>query len=156
MSRNTLSNKLTLGALGVAVTGGMLLASSAFAAKPLAQGYQLAAAEQTKTAEGKCGEGKCGANKTAAAKTAEGKCGEGKCGDASFARTDTDNDGRVSRAEFLTRAPGRSADFEKIDADHNDFISQVEAYKFLRSVYEANGKEIPADKFTIAELINTK
>ena len=156
-------NKLSLGAIGVAVTGGMLLASSAFAAKPLPQGYQLAAAQATKTAEGKCGEGKCGSDaaakktsKAAEGKCGEGKCGEGKCGDASFAKTDTDNDGRVSRPEFLAVAPTRSAEFDKLDADHNNYISELEAYKYLKATYEANGKKIPADKFSIAELIEKK
>lgn len=43
------------------------LASSAFAADALPQGYQPAAAE--KTSEGKCGEGKCGASETGAKAT---------------------------------------------------------------------------------------
>jgi uncharacterized low-complexity protein len=157
MSRNSSFNKATLGAVGIALTGGVLLASSAFAAQPLAQGYLLTAAPTSKTAEGKCGEGKCGGSK-AAAKTAEGKCGEGKCGegkcgDESFAKTDANNDGKVSLPEFLAVAPKREADFNKIDADKNSFISQAEAYKFLRSVYEANGKEMPADKFSIAAVL---
>lgn len=60
-----------------------------FALSPLAQGYQVAAAE--KTHDGKCGEGKCGARKdakvaddkdtaTKTIKARDGKCGEGKCG----------------------------------------------------------------------------
>ena len=158
MSRNQSFNKASLGAVGIVLTSGMLLANSAFASQPLAQGYLLTAAPVTKTAEGKCGEGKCGASKSAAAKTAEGKCGEGKCGegkcgDESFAKTDANNDGKVSKAEFLAVAPKREADFNKIDGDHNGFISQAEAYTFLRSVYEANGKEIPADKFSIAGVL---
>lgn len=149
--------KPRLGVIGIAVTGGMLLANSAFASQPLASGYLLAAAPPAKTAEGKCGEGKCGsgaaAKKTAEGKCGEGKCGEGKCGDESFAKTDANDDGKVSRAEFLTVAPKREADFGKIDTDGNGFISQAEAYKFLRSVYESNGKEIPADKFSIAAVL---
>ncbi|HEY5761066.1 MAG TPA: hypothetical protein VIU34_34830 [Steroidobacter sp.] len=158
MSRNQSFNKAGLGAVGIALTSGMLMANSAFASQPLAQGYLLTAAPVTKTAEGKCGEGKCGASKAAAAKTAEGKCGEGKCGegkcgDESFAKTDANNDGKVSKVEFLAVAPKREADFNKIDADHSGFISQAEAYTFLRSVYEANGKEIPADKFSVAGVL---
>jgi len=65
----------TLGLLGAALIGGLVLGNSAFAAEPLAQGYQLAAAKAS--GEGKCGEGKCGASEKAGA---EGKCGEGKCG----------------------------------------------------------------------------
>ena len=49
-----------------------------FVVSTLKAGYQLAAAEDTKPAEGKCGEGKCGEKKPE--KTEEGKCGEGKCG----------------------------------------------------------------------------
>lgn len=85
MSRSI--NKPALAAL----TGGLLLSTSAFAATPLVQGYMLGAetataaqttdAKGTKAAEAKCGakaaEAKCGAHK---AKAAEGKCGEGKCG----------------------------------------------------------------------------
>jgi uncharacterized low-complexity protein len=158
MSRNPSFNKATLGAVGIALTSGMLLATSAFATQPVSNGHLLTAAPASKTAEGKCGEGKCGASKAAAAKTAEGKCGEGKCGegkcgDASFAKTDADNDGKVSKAEFLAKAPKREADFAKIDADNNGFISQAEAYKFLRSVYEANGREMPADKFSVAAVL---
>lgn len=158
MSRNSSFNKAGLGAVGIALTSGMLLASSAFATQPMANGYLLTAAPVSKNAEGKCGEGKCGASKVAAAKSAEGKCGEGKCGegkcgDESFAKTDANNDGKVSKAEFLAVAPKREADFNKIDADMNGFISQAEAYKFLRSVYEANGKQMPADKFSIAAVL---
>ena len=157
MSRNQSFNKAGLGAVGIALTSGMLLANSAFASQPLAQGYLLTAAPVSKSAEGKCGEGKCGASKGAKTagegKCGEGKCGEGKCGDESFAKTDANNDGKVSKAEFLAVAPKREADFNKIDADHNAFISQAEAYTFLRSVYAANGKEIPADKFSIAGVL---
>lgn len=153
MSRNPSFNKAGLGAISVVLTSGMLLANSAFAAQPMSNGYLLTAAPMSKTAEGKCGEGKCGASKAAAAKTAEGKCGEGKCGDESFAKTDADNDGKVSKAEFLAKAPTRETYFDQVDADHNGFINQAEAYKFLRSVYEANGMEMPADKFSIAAVL---
>jgi uncharacterized low-complexity protein len=100
-----------------------------------------------KTAEGKCGEGKCGASAKAANKTAEGKCGEGKCGDASFAKTDRSGDGRVSRAEFLAVAPTRAADFPKLDVDRDGFISEQEAYDYLKATYAANGKPMPAGVF---------
>jgi uncharacterized low-complexity protein len=99
MSRK--SNKHRIGLIAVALAGGMNLASSAFAVEALPQGYQVASA----------------------VKAGEGKCGEGKCGDASFSRTDTDDDGRVSRKEFLAVAPTRGADFEVIDADHDGFLS---------------------------------
>jgi uncharacterized low-complexity protein len=127
----------------------MLLANSAFAAQPLANGYLLTAAPVSKTAEGKCGEGKCGASKAAAAKAAEGKCGEGKCGDDSFAKTDADHDGKVSKAEFLAVAPQREAEFSKIDADRDGSISKAEAAQHLSAVYEANGKKMPANKFSM-------
>jgi uncharacterized low-complexity protein len=44
MSR--MSNKSRIGLIAVALAGSMNLASSAFAADPLPQGYQLAAAEK--------------------------------------------------------------------------------------------------------------
>ncbi|MDI9719141.1 EF-hand domain-containing protein, partial [Pseudomonas aeruginosa] len=71
-------------------------------------------------------------------------CGEGKCGDASFARTDTDHDGKVSRAEFLAVAKDRAGEFDSIDSDHDGVISEAEAYEHLRKTYEANGKPMPA------------
>ncbi|WP_448145185.1 HvfA family oxazolone/thioamide-modified RiPP metallophore [Pseudomonas silesiensis] len=146
MSR--ISNNARFGLIAIALAGGLNLASSAaFAAEALPQGYQLASA--VKAGEGKCGEGKCGAEETGAkATTAEGKCGEGKCGDASFARTDTDDDSLVSRKEFLAVAPTRGADFEVIDADHDGFLSEAETYKYMKNVYESNGKEAPTELFS--------
>jgi uncharacterized low-complexity protein len=124
MSRK--SNKHRIGLIAVALAGGMNLASSAFAVEALPQGYQVASA----------------------VKAGEGKCGEGKCGDASFSRTDTDDDGRVSRKEFLAVAPTRGADFEVIDADHDGFLSEAETFKYMKEVYESNGKEAPKELFT--------
>jgi len=164
------SRSTTAGMLGVALAG-LVLGQSAFAMQPLAQGYMVAASHAAgegkcgegkcgadkaktagktsagKTAEGKCGEGKCGADAKAAGKTAEGKCGEGKCGDASFAKTDRSGDGRVSRAEFLAVAPTRAADFPKLDVDSDGFISEKEAYDYLKATYAANGKPMPAGLF---------
>ena len=99
-----------------------------------------------KSAEGKCGEGKCGAD--AKATQSEGKCGEGKCGDASFAKTDADGDGFVSRAEFLAVAPTRAAEFQKIDSNGDGKISEQEAYDYLKAIYTANGKPVPKDLFS--------
>ncbi|MFQ6309949.1 HvfA family oxazolone/thioamide-modified RiPP metallophore [Lysobacter capsici] len=144
------SRSTTAGMLGVALAG-LVLGQSAFAMQPLAQGYMVAASHAA--GEGKCGEGKCGADKAksanakAAGKTAEGKCGEGKCGDASFAKTDRSGDGRVSRAEFLAVAPTRAADFPKLDVDRDGFISEKEAYDYLKATYAANGKPMPAGLF---------
>lgn len=142
MSR--ISTNTRMGLIAVALVGGINLTSSAFAAQALPQGYQLASA--TKAAEGKCGEGKCGASDKVA--EAEGKCGEGKCGDASFSRTDTDDDSQVSRKEFLAVAPTRGADFEVIDADHNGFLSEAETYNYMKQVYQSNGKDAPEELFT--------
>lgn len=158
MSRITTSRKTAMGMIGAALAGTVLLSGSVFAVEPLAQGYQVAAAD-TKTAEGKCGEGKCGSDSSTQAgktgnqkaeaegKCGEGKCGEGKCGDASFSKNDTDKDGFVSRAEFLKVVPSGQAAFEKIDADHNGLISEAEAYEHLRVTYTANGKETPKNLF---------
>lgn len=121
----------------------------AAAIQPLA----ISAVAMSAAAEGKCGEGKCGANKATTgkpagkAKVAEGQCGEGKCGDASFARTDRDHDGRVSRAEFNAVAATRAAEFDRIDTDHDGYISEQEAHDYLRSVYTANGKPMPKGLF---------
>lgn len=146
----TLLSKNQLGLLAVALAGSLNLASSAFAVEALPQGYQLASA--AKAGEGKCGEGKCGASGAQAAPTkatqAEGKCGEGKCGDASFARTDADHDGRVSRAELLAVAPKANAEFEAIDANHDGFLSEGEVYQFRKHQFDSNGNPFPADLYS--------
>ncbi|WP_371233566.1 hypothetical protein ACAW63_10750 [Pseudomonas sp. QE6] len=145
-------SKTQLGLLAVALAGGLNLASSAFAVEALPQGYQLASAE--KAGEGKCGEGKCGASGAQAkasqtkATGTEGKCGEGKCGDASFARTDADHDGRVSRAELLAVAPKANAEFDAIDANHDGFLSEGETYQFRKNQFDSNGKPFPSDLYS--------
>jgi uncharacterized low-complexity protein len=149
MSRTPVSNKTRIGLLAVALAGGMNLASTAFAVEQLPQGYQLAAAE--KAGEGKCGEGKCGEGKCggeAKATQAEGKCGEGKCGDASFARTDTDGDGRVSLKELLAVAPNGSDEFKAMDSNADGYLSEAEVYKFRSNQYTSNGKKVPTELFT--------
>lgn len=141
------SNKTRIGLLAVALVGGINFASTAFSAEALPQGYQLASAE--KTSEGKCGEGKCGASEASAQKTqAEGKCGEGKCGDASFARTDTDHDGRVSLKELLAVAPKGTEEFKAMDTNGDGFLSEGEVYKFRTNQYISNGKKVPTELFT--------
>ncbi|MNU78955.1 EF hand [compost metagenome] len=141
------SNKTRIGLIAVALVGGINFASSAFSAEALPQGYQLASAE--KTSEGKCGEGKCGASEAGAQKTqAEGKCGEGKCGDASFARTDTDDDGRVSLKELLAVAPKGTEEFKAMDTNGDGFLSEGEVYKFRTNQYTSNGKKVPTELFT--------
>lgn len=146
MSRTPLpTSKTRLGLLTIALVGGINMTSAAFAVEALPQGYQLASAE--KAGEGKCGEGKCGAG-GAKATQAEGKCGEGKCGDASFARTDSDHDGRVSRAELLAVAPRANAEFDAIDANHDGFLSEGEVYQFRKHQFDANGKPFPNDLYS--------
>lgn len=147
MSRNQLPGKTRIGLIAVALAGGLnLVSSAAFAVEALPQGYQLAAAD--KAAEGKCGEGKCGATESSNTKAAEGKCGEGKCGDASFARTDTDDDGRVSLKELLTVAPQGGAEFTAMDSNKDGFLSEGEVYTFRSNQYLSNGKPVPTELFT--------
>jgi uncharacterized low-complexity protein len=147
MSRIQFPNKTRIGLMVVALTGGMNLASNAFAMEALPQGYQLASAE--KAGEGKCGEGKCGASEASNKATqAEGKCGEGKCGDASFARTDADHDGRVSLKELLTVAPKGGEEFKAMDTNTDGYLSEAEVYKFRTNQYTSNGKKVPTELFT--------
>ncbi|EKT4523374.1 hypothetical protein QEM13_002637 [Pseudomonas putida] len=147
MSRHPFPNKTRLGLLTIALVGGINVTSAAFAVEALPQGYQLAAAE--KAGEGKCGEGKCGASGAQAKATqAEGKCGEGKCGDASFARTDANHDGRVSRAELLAVAPKANAEFDAIDANHDGYLSEGEVYQFRKNQFDANGNPFPSDLYS--------
>ncbi len=161
MSRSQFPSKTRLGLLTIALVGGINMTSAAFAVDAMPQGYQLASAQKagegkcgasgakaTQT-EGKCGEGKCGADGAQAKATqAEGKCGEGKCGDASFARTDTNHDGRVSRAELLAVAPKANAEFDAIDANHDGFLSEGEVYQFRKNQFDANGKPFPSDLYS--------
>ncbi|MBV4552560.1 hypothetical protein HU742_015555 [Pseudomonas sp. SWRI102] len=167
MTRTKNSNAARFALAALALSGGLSLAQSAFAVDALPQGYQLASAEKTSEgkcgegkcgaaesgkkvtdAEGKCGEGKCGADESGKKITAaEGKCGEGKCGDASFARTDIDDDARVSLKEFLTVAPTQQAEFEKMDTNHDGYLSEAETYKYRTGQYTANGKKVPTELF---------
>lgn len=147
MSRNQTNKTTGLGFMAVALAGGLNLSSAAFAMDSLPQGYQLATL--VKVGEGKCGEGKCGATESNTKVTAtEGKCGEGKCGDASFATTDTDDDHLVSRKEFLAVAPTRAEVFNEIDTDRDGFLSEAETFKYMKNVYESNGKDLPQGLFT--------
>ncbi|HEY5803636.1 MAG TPA: EF-hand domain-containing protein [Lysobacter sp.] len=147
MSR--INNRNTAGMLGVALAG-LVLSGSAFAMQPLSQGYMLGASHAA--AEGKCGEGKCGATEgkaektTTASKTAEGKCGEGQCGDSRFNKTDTDDDGQVSKAEYLKVVPNGQGWSDK-DSNRDGFISEREAYDYTKARYEANGKKLPIGRF---------
>ncbi|MEH6419880.1 HvfA family oxazolone/thioamide-modified RiPP metallophore [Pseudomonas sp. CGJS7] len=132
MSRNHDSNstarsgKHSIGLIGVALAGGLILSQSAFAVQPLAQGYLASASH--------------------AAKAGEGKCGEGKCGEESFAKTDTNHDHKVSRAEFVAAAPTRAAEFDRIDTDKNGSISLPEALKSVEASRRAAGKEVGEGK----------
>lgn len=146
MSRIQFPNKTRIGLIAVALVGGMNVASSAFAVEALSQGYQLASAD--KVGEGKCGEGKCGSSEASSAKAAEGKCGEGKCGDASFARTDSNHDGRVSLEELLAVAPAATEEFKAIDSNHDGYISELETYKYRKNQFDSNGKPFPNDLYT--------
>lgn len=141
-----MSSKTRIGLIAVTLASGLNLASSAaFAVEALPQGYQLASA---KDSEGRCGEGKCGAQKEGSNKAAEGKCGEGKCGDASFARTDTDHDGRVSLKELLAKAPNGAQEFAAMDANHDGYLSEGEVYRFRTNQYLSNGKKVPTELFS--------
>ncbi|QNP40777.1 HvfA family oxazolone/thioamide-modified RiPP metallophore [Lysobacter solisilvae (ex Woo and Kim 2020)] len=150
MNRDNNTRNKTAGMLGIALAG-MILSGTAFAVQPLAQGYMVTASHAGE--EGKCGEGKCGATEAkpaqaaAVTKAAEGKCGEGKCGDARFAQTDTDDDGRVSKAEFLAVVPNGDAYFAQIDKSRDGYISEKEAYDNVKRAFESNGKSIPAGLF---------
>ena len=99
------SKSTTLAACTV-LASGIVLAGSAFAMQPLAQGYLLAAPE------------------SAAAPASDGKGGEGKCG---LAKADTDKDGKVSSAEFATAHPDAPADkFAGIDTNKDGFVDAAE------------------------------
>ena len=123
MSRNNTRNT-SLGALGVALAG-LVLSGSAFAVQPLAQGYMVAAAHAA----------------------AEGKCGEGQCGDERFNTIDTNDDGKISRAELLTVVPDGSALFGSRDKDRDGYISELESYEGVKAAYNVHGRELPSGLF---------
>jgi uncharacterized low-complexity protein len=152
MTDNTRNKAASL--LGITLAG-LVLSGSAFAVQPLAQGYMLGAAHAA--AEGKCGEGKCGSTEAkpgaqkSASKTAEGKCGEGQCGDAIFNSIDTDDDARISRAEFLKVAPKGVAVFAKKDTNKDGYIDEMESYLSVKAAYNENGRELPTGLFSTKE-----
>lgn len=86
------------------LAGSLLLAGSAFAATPLAQGYMLASAQD------------------GAATTAKGSH-EGKCG---MDKMDTDKDGRISQAEFGASHGGDTSKFAAHDGNGDGFIDAAE------------------------------
>jgi uncharacterized low-complexity protein len=148
MSDTTIRNK-RIGLMSVALAG-IVLSGSAFAVQQLPQGYTLAAAHTA--AEGKCGEGKCGGTESRTqAKTSEGKCGEGQCGDAIFNEIDTDDDARISRAEFLKVEPKGQAVFAKKDTNTDGYIDELESYLSVKAAYNENGKELPNGLFSTKE-----
>ncbi|WP_095196181.1 hypothetical protein [Pseudomonas sp. Irchel 3A7] len=148
MSDTTIRNK-RIGLMSVALAG-IVLSGSAFAVQQLPQGYTLAAAHTA--AEGKCGEGKCGGTESRSqAKTSEGKCGEGQCGDAIFNEIDTDDDARISRAEFLKVEPKGQAVFAKKDTNTDGYIDEMESYLSVKAAYNENGKELPNGLFSTKE-----
>ncbi|CAI3806308.1 hypothetical protein [Rheinheimera sp. MM224] len=136
----SLNNRALL--IGVALTG-LTLGQQAFAVEALPQGYQLSTFHAG--VEGKCGEGKCGGTEP---KTAEGKCGEGQCGDAKFNAVDTDDDARVSLAEFLVVAPKNKAVFDKKDTNKDGYIDERESYLSVKAAYNENGKALPTGLFS--------
>lgn len=99
------------------LAGSLLLAGSAFAATPLAQGYMLGTAQD------------------AAATTAKG-AHEGKCG---MARMDTDKDGRISQAEFGVAHGGDTSKFAAHDGNSDGFVDAAEM-KARHAAKTAEGK----------------
>ncbi|MGH8084947.1 MAG: EF-hand domain-containing protein [Lysobacter sp.] len=104
------SNKPVL--VTATLAGGLLLAGSAFAATPLAQGYMLGAQDAATATEAKTKEGGCGAKK------AEGSCGMDKM--------DTDKDGKISSAEFGAAHGGDTSKFAEHDPNGDGFIDAAE------------------------------
>ena len=127
MSDKTIRNK-SIGLMSVALAG-IVLSGSAFAVQQLPQGYMLAASHTG----------------------AEGKCGEGQCGDAIFNAIDTDDDARISRAEFLVVEPKGQAVFAKKDTNTDGYIDEMESYLSVKAAYNENGKELPNGLFSTKE-----
>lgn len=118
------SNKPVFAA-GAALAGSLILAGSAFAATPLAQGYMLGA--QDAASADKTVEARCGAKHD----------GEGKCG---MAKMDTDQDGKLSPAEFAAAHDGDSSKFAAHDGNGDGFIDADE----MKAHHAAKTAEAPA------------
>lgn len=104
--------------IAVAVAGGLALAGSVFSVNALAGGYmqdagttEAASAEDAATV--KDTEGKCSGEKAA----------EGTCG---IAQMDTDEDGRISKAEFAAAHDGSDEKFASHDPNNDGFIDAAE------------------------------
>lgn len=134
-STKTLDHRAML--ISLALTG-LSLSQQAFAFEALPQGYQLSTFHA-----GVAGEGG-----NTAPKTAEGKCGEGKCGDEKFNAVDTNDDAKVSLAEFLAVAPEGQAIFEAKDTNKDGYIDERESYLSIKAAYNENGKELPTGLFS--------
>ncbi|MFT4179346.1 MAG: hypothetical protein QM612_07775 [Thermomonas sp.] len=121
-------------ALVIGATVATLAAGSLFSMDAMAGGYMQDAAKTT-SAEGKCGEGKCGEGmkQAAAAKASH----EGGCG---IAKMDTDQDGRISRAEFAAAHDGKDEKFASHDGDGDGFITQAEMDKHHADKTATEGK----------------
>ena len=100
-----------------ALAGSLLLAGSAFAATPLAQGYMLGSAQDGAA--------------TAAKGAHERKCGMDKL--------DTDKDGRISQAEFGVAHGGDTSKFGAHDGNSDAFIDATEM-KAHHAAKTAEGK----------------
>ena len=98
-----------------ALAGSLLLAGSAFAAVPLAQGYMLGAQDAA----------------TAGKASHEGKCG--------MEKMDTDKDGRISQAEFGAAHGGDSSKFTAHDPNSDGFVDAAEM-KAHHAAKAAEGK----------------
>ncbi|MGQ4658961.1 HvfA family oxazolone/thioamide-modified RiPP metallophore [Lysobacter sp. F6437] len=94
------------------LASGLLLAGSAFAATPLAQGYMLGAQDTGAATQAKTQEGGCGAKKS------EGSCGMDKM--------DTDKDGKISSAEFGAAHGGDTSKFAAHDPNGDGFVDAAE------------------------------
>lgn len=112
--------------IGTAVATGTLVAGSLFSMQAIAQPYAGPQAT-TMAAEGKCGEGKCGSGEKSKRDAASGQAsGKRQHKPMTMADVDSDNDGRISRAEFAAAHPGKADKFASHDTDGDGFISQAE------------------------------
>lgn len=116
MSHKSNKSNKPVFAAGAALAGSLILAGSAFAATPLAQGYMLGAQDAASAA--KTTEAACGAIHGAGAKHAEGQCG--------MAHMDTDKDGTLSQAEFAAAHDGDSSRFAAHDGNADGVIDADE------------------------------
>lgn len=118
-------------AIGATLAGGLMLSGSAFASTQLAQGYLLGAQDAAVPTD---------------------RSAEGRCGSISM---DSNNDGKVSRAEFTAAHAGTAADFDKLDANRDGYLDADES-KMMQAEGRCGSNKAPQPSEMSGEMSGDK